>query len=123
VLSGDPPRSKVLNVGLIVIVLALAFAPFLFPGSKRSMSRPRSASSSRSRHLTICCSAIPVWCRSRTTMFYGIGSYGIAISLFSLWRALGCDRARAAGGAAARGLAGAGDRTVLAARHRPSSLR
>ena len=33
-LSGDPPRSKVLGVALVVIVLALAFAPFLFPGAK-----------------------------------------------------------------------------------------
>jgi branched-chain amino acid transport system permease protein len=33
-LSGDLPRSKVLTAVLIVIVTALALAPFLFPGSK-----------------------------------------------------------------------------------------
>ena len=49
-------------------------------------------------------------------MFYGIGSYGVAIALYSLGRALGCDRARARDRAAARRAARAGDRAVLAAR-------
>ena len=34
ILSGDPPRSRALSVLLIVIVAALAVAPFLFPGAK-----------------------------------------------------------------------------------------
>ena len=33
-LSGDPPRSRVLAVALVLIVLGLALAPFLFPGAK-----------------------------------------------------------------------------------------
>ena len=33
-LSGDTPRSRPLAAVLVVLVLALAFAPFLFPGTK-----------------------------------------------------------------------------------------
>jgi ABC-type branched-subunit amino acid transport system permease subunit len=33
-LSGDPPRSRVLTLVLVVIILALAATPFLFPGAK-----------------------------------------------------------------------------------------
>ena len=33
-LSDDLPRSRWLSVALIVLVLGLAFAPFLFPGAK-----------------------------------------------------------------------------------------
>ena len=34
ILSGDPPRSRVLSVLLLVIIAALALAPFLFPGAQ-----------------------------------------------------------------------------------------
>jgi len=34
ILSGDPPRSRILSLLLIVIVTMLALAPFLFPGAK-----------------------------------------------------------------------------------------
>ena len=33
-LSGDPPRGRALQVLIVLIVLALAMAPFLFPGAK-----------------------------------------------------------------------------------------
>ena len=33
-LSGDRPRSAILSVALVLIVLGLALAPFLFPGAK-----------------------------------------------------------------------------------------
>ena len=33
-LSGDPPRSWLLTTTLVVIVVTLALAPFLFPGAK-----------------------------------------------------------------------------------------
>ena len=33
-LSGDRPRSRILAVGLVVIVLALGLAPFVFPGTR-----------------------------------------------------------------------------------------
>jgi len=34
ILSGDPPRSRVLSILLVVIIAALAVAPFVFPGAK-----------------------------------------------------------------------------------------
>src|SRR3977135_2602345 len=34
ILSGDPPRSRALSILLVVIVAALAVAPFVFPGAK-----------------------------------------------------------------------------------------
>ena len=32
-LSGDPPRGRALQILIVLIVLALALAPFLFPGA------------------------------------------------------------------------------------------
>jgi branched-chain amino acid transport system permease protein len=34
ILSGDPPRGRALQILLVLIILALALAPFLFPGAK-----------------------------------------------------------------------------------------
>ena len=34
ILSGDPPRSRVLGILLVVIIAALAVTPLLFPGAK-----------------------------------------------------------------------------------------
>jgi branched-chain amino acid transport system permease protein len=34
VLSGDPPRGRALQILLILVILALIAAPFLFPGAK-----------------------------------------------------------------------------------------
>ena len=33
-LSGDKPRSRALSIVLLVILIGLAFAPFLFPGTR-----------------------------------------------------------------------------------------
>ena len=33
VLSGDPPRGRALQALLILVILGLALAPFLFPGA------------------------------------------------------------------------------------------
>jgi branched-chain amino acid transport system permease protein len=83
-LSGDPPRSKVLNLALIVIVLALAFAPFLFPGSKPLNVAAKICifiALAASYDLLLGYTGVVSFAH---TMFYGIGSYGIAISLFGL---------------------------------------
>jgi branched-chain amino acid transport system permease protein len=83
-LSGDPPRSKILNLVLIVIVLALAFAPFLFPGSKPLNVAAKICifiALAASYDLLLGYTGVVSFAH---TMFYGIGSYGIAISLFSL---------------------------------------
>jgi branched-chain amino acid transport system permease protein len=91
-LSGDPPRSKVLTVALIVIVTALAFAPFLFPGSKPLNVAAKICifiALAASYDLLLGYTGVVSFAH---TMFYGIGSYGIAISLFSLgarWDAIG----------------------------------
>ena len=91
-LSGDPPRSIILSVLLGTIVLALAFAPFLFPGSK-----PLNVAAKicvfivlvASYDLLLGYAGIVSFAH---TMFYGIGSYGMAIALFTLgptWSAMG----------------------------------
>ncbi len=34
ILSGQPPRGRTLQTLIVVVTLALALAPFLFPGAK-----------------------------------------------------------------------------------------
>ena len=41
ILSGDPPRGRALQILLMLIILALALAPFLFPGSPKRSTSPR----------------------------------------------------------------------------------
>jgi branched-chain amino acid transport system permease protein len=82
-LSGDNPRSAVLSVLLIVIVVSLAFAPFLFPGTKSLETAAR-----------ICIFIVLVASYDMLlgyagivsfahTMFFGIGAYGTALALSS----------------------------------------
>jgi branched-chain amino acid transport system permease protein len=84
ILSGDPPRSRVLSLLLIVIVTLLALAPFLFPGAKAMNVATK-----------ICIFALLVASYDLLlgytgtvsfahTMFYGIGSYGVAIALYAM---------------------------------------
>jgi len=83
-LSGDPPRSKILTVALIVIVTALALAPFLFPGSKPLNVAAKICifiALAASYDLLLGYTGVVSFAH---TMFYGIGSYGVAIALFSL---------------------------------------
>ena len=90
-LSGDYPRSKVLAVILLAILLGLAFAPFLFPGVK-----PLSVAAKvlvfvvlvASFDLLLGYTGIVSFAH---TMFFGIGAYGIAIAttrLGATWGAL-----------------------------------
>ena len=91
-LSGDPPRSKVLTVALIIIVTALALAPFLFPGSKPLNVAAKICifiALAASYDLLLGYTGVVSFAH---TMFYGIGSYGVAIALYSLgarWDAIG----------------------------------
>jgi branched-chain amino acid transport system permease protein len=84
ILSGDPPRGRALTLLLVVIVVTLALAPFLFPGAKALNVAAK-----------ICIFATLVASYDillgytgsvsfAHTMFYGIGSYAVAIALFSL---------------------------------------
>jgi branched-chain amino acid transport system permease protein len=91
-LSGDTPRSRILGVALIVIVLTLALAPFLFPGAKPLNVAAKICifiALAASYDLLLGYTGVVSFAH---TMFYGIGSYGIALSLYSLgprWDAVG----------------------------------
>jgi len=84
ILSGDPPRSRLLNVILIAIVLALALAPLLFPGAKAMNVAANIcifAALAASYDLLLGYTGSVSFAH---TMFYGIGSYAIAIALYSM---------------------------------------
>ena len=84
ILSGDQPRSRALSILLIVIVLALALAPFLFPGAKAANVAANIcifALLAASYDLLLGYTGSVSFAH---TMFYGIGSYAIAIALYSL---------------------------------------
>src|SRR6187200_718701 len=90
-LSDDLPRSRWLAVALIVLVLGLAFAPFLFPGAKSLNVAAKICIFivlAASFDLLLGYTGIVSFAH---TMFFGIGAYGIAISatrLGSGWNAL-----------------------------------
>jgi len=90
-LSGDPPRSRVLSVVLIVIVLTLALTPFLFPGAKAMNVAAKIcifAALVASYDLLLGYTGTVSFAH---TMFYGIGSYALAIALYGLgptWNAV-----------------------------------
>ncbi|MBL8503683.1 MAG: hypothetical protein JNL78_09620, partial [Rhodocyclaceae bacterium] len=82
-LSGDFPRSRFLALALLAIVAALALAPFLFPGAR-----------ALNVAATICVFVVLVASYDLLlgytgivsfahTMFYGIGAYGIGLTLHS----------------------------------------
>jgi branched-chain amino acid transport system permease protein len=79
-LSGDPPRSTLLAVMLIVIVVALAAAPFLFPGPKSLAVAAKIlvfVILVASYDLLLGYTGIVSF--AHTTLF-GIGAYGVAIA-------------------------------------------
>jgi len=96
ILSGDPPRSRALSIILVVIVALLAAAPFLFPGAK-----PLNVATKICVFAALVASYDLLLGYTGTvsfahTMFYGIGSYGIAIALYTLgpnWTAVGAGLA------------------------------
>jgi branched-chain amino acid transport system permease protein len=92
ILSGDYPRSRPLTIALVVILAALALAPFLFPGAQALNVAAK-----------VCVFVILVAAYDLLlgytgivsfahTMFFGIGGYGVAIAFARLgpsWEALG----------------------------------
>ena len=83
-LSGDPPRSRVLALALVLIVLGLALAPFLFPGAKPLNVAAKVCifiALAASYDLLLGYTGVVSFAH---TMFYGVGSYGVAIALYSL---------------------------------------
>jgi branched-chain amino acid transport system permease protein len=91
VLSGDYPRSRTLAALLLAVLVALALAPFLFPGTRSLMVAAR-----------ICIFVVLVASYDvllgytgivsfAHTMFFGIGAYGVAIAVTHMgprWGAL-----------------------------------
>jgi branched-chain amino acid transport system permease protein len=90
-LSGDPPRGRPLQVLIVGIVLALALAPFLFPGAKALNVAAK-----------ICVMILLVASYDvllgyagivsfAHVMFFGVGAYGVGLALYGLgasWGAL-----------------------------------
>lgn len=83
-LSGDPPRSALLAVMLVAIVIALAAAPFLFPGPKSLAVAAKIlvfVILVASYDLLLGYTGIVSFAH---TMFFGIGAYGVAIASLRL---------------------------------------
>src|SRR5258707_11952105 len=80
-LSDDLPRSRWLAAALIVVLLGLAFAPFLFPGAKSLNVAAKICVFivlAASFDLLLGYTGIVSFAH---TMFFGIGAYGVAIAL------------------------------------------
>lgn len=80
-LSGDKPRSGLLTVLLLAVLVSLAFAPFLFPGTKSLETAARICIFIvlvASYDLLLGYSGIVSFAH---TMFFGIGAYGTALAL------------------------------------------
>ena len=92
ILSHDLPRSRWLALMLIVIVLGLAFAPFLFTGVKAINVAAKVlifVALVVSFDLLLGYTGIVSFAH---TMFFGIGAYGVAIALNGMgptWGAIG----------------------------------
>lgn len=97
-LSGDFPRSRVLTLLLAAIVLALAFAPFVFPGTRSLNVAAKVAVFIllvASYDLLLGYTGVVSFAH---TMFFGIGGYGVAIAMSKLgegWGALALGSALA----------------------------
>ena len=91
ILSHDLPRSRVLVAILIVILLGLAFAPFLFPGAKALNVAAKVLIFIvlvASYDLLLGYTGIVSFAH---TMFFGIGAYGVSIASVRMgpsWEAL-----------------------------------
>ena len=83
-LSGDGPRGRVLGVLLLAILVGLAFAPFLFPGT-RSLNVAAKICVFillvASYDLLLGYTGIVSFAH---TMFFGIGGYGVALAMSKL---------------------------------------
>jgi branched-chain amino acid transport system permease protein len=83
-LSGDRPRSRILSLLLLVIIVALAVTPFVFPGAKAMNVATKIcvfAALVASYDLLLGYTGTVSFAH---TMFYGIGSYAVAIALYSM---------------------------------------
>ncbi len=86
VLSGDTPRSKLLGLILLVILISLAFAPFLFPGTRSVDTAARICIFIllvASYDLMLGYAGIVSFAH---TMFFGMGAYGVALASVHMGR-------------------------------------
>ena len=100
ILSGDAPRGWALRGLLIVVVAALASAPFLFPGAKALNVAEKicvMALLAASYDLLLGYAGIVSFAH---VMFFGIGSYGVALALYGIGPGWGALAVGAAGGLA-----------------------
>jgi len=84
ILSGDYPRSRALSALLLLIVLSLAFAPFLFPGTVAYQTYSKICVFIvlvASYDILLGYTSIVSFAH---TMFFGIGAYAVAIALRDL---------------------------------------
>ena len=98
ILSGDPPQGWALRVLLILIIAALALAPFLFPGAKALGVAEKicvMALLAASYDLLLGYAGIVSFAH---VMFFGIGSYGVGLALYALGPTWGAIALGAAGG-------------------------
>jgi branched-chain amino acid transport system permease protein len=91
ILSGDPPRGRALQILLVAIILALAVAPFLFPGAKALNVAAKTCVMillAASYDLLLGYAGIVSFAH---VMFFGVGAYGVGLMLYTLggsWGAL-----------------------------------
>jgi branched-chain amino acid transport system permease protein len=100
ILSGDGPGSALLAVLIAAIALALAFAPFLFPGARALETAARIAIFIvlvASYDLMLGYGGIVSFAH---TMFFGLGAYGVALATVHLGRGWGALAFGAAAGMA-----------------------
>jgi branched-chain amino acid transport system permease protein len=101
ILSGRPPRGRALQALIVAATLALALAPFLFPGAKAANVAANVciyALLGASYDLLLGYAGMVSFAH---VMFYGVGSYGVGLALYGLGPSWG---AAALGFAAALGL-------------------
>ena len=82
-LSGDPPRGRPLQALILLIVLALALAPFLFPGAKALNVAAKTCVMIllvASYDLLLGYAGIVSFAH---VMFFGVGAYGVGLSLYA----------------------------------------
>ena len=90
-LSGDPPRGRALQALIVLVVLALAFAPFLFPGVKALNTAAKTCVMIllvASYDVLLGYAGIVSFAH---VMFFGVGAYGAGLALYGLgatWGAL-----------------------------------
>ena len=90
-LSGDPPRGRALQILIVLIVLALALAPFLFPGAKALNVAAKTCVMIllvASYDVLLGYAGIVSFAH---VMFFGVGAYGVGLALYGVgasWAAL-----------------------------------